>query len=368
MNISQFLLTRFNCPVGYGPQGQGTSKEWLDHRFRLFESFCLPSVKGQDSDAFLWIILIDERTDPHWLDRLRSGLAGIMPRVMLIPVARYSNVHILRHIKERVTSDSEIIVTTRLDNDDAISRSYLSTILNICQGLLPHRDYVINFTNGCKAHKSGVYMSTSNVLNPFLSVMSTRGSLRTAFHTQHTKMERAGSVVSIGSDHANLNSVMWMQVIHARNVKNRCQRRAEPISTDCIRNFSIAPNWKSILNSLDEVSQPNNSTAFVSPVKHLPFENNDTVRKKNIDNACLWAITAHFNPMNYECRLRNYRIFRQATGSAFGHGRTWLCRQIRAAAWRRRCSFANTCSFCSLAKRTALECCANEGAQTRKVH
>src|ERR1700690_3774378 len=129
MNISQFLLTRFNCPVGYGPLGQGTSCEWLHHRFCLFESFCLPSVKDQDNDTFIWMILIDEKTDSCWLVRLKSGLAGIMPRVMLIPVARYSNVHILRHIKERVTSDSEIIVSTRLDNDDAIPRSYMSTVL-----------------------------------------------------------------------------------------------------------------------------------------------------------------------------------------------------------------------------------------------
>jgi len=187
MKISQFLVTRFNSPVKYASENLGINKTWLAHRFLLFENFCLPSVSSQDAKNFHWILLIDERTPVQWVVRLKDGLAKIRPKSTILPVVRFSESDVINEIKKNITDENELVLTTRLDNDDAIARNYLSTVLSVCQSLMPDRNYVINFSKGCKLHKSGVYKVKPLFLNPFMSVMSSMQDLKTCLHQPHKK-------------------------------------------------------------------------------------------------------------------------------------------------------------------------------------
>jgi hypothetical protein len=248
MKMTHFLLTRFNCPIGWwGIKDVGISNDWLMHRFSLFESFCLPSVVAQNDQDFYWIIVIDERTPKRWLTRLENDVSMMMPRVIIKPVIKFSEATITNEIKNVTASESDIIVTTRLDNDDAIARSYLFAIINICKTLTPIGNYVINFRSGCQLHRSGVYLFTPGYLNSFISVMSLRNGLITAFHRNHTKMDSVGTVIDIKADPNDPNSIMWMQVLHTKNAASRLRANTKQIDKERIHNFSIAEKWESVL-------------------------------------------------------------------------------------------------------------------------
>ena len=61
MIIKHYILTRFNlCGRNRDKSKQSTlTKEWLHHRIKLFETYCLPSIKQQTNQNFKWLILFD---------------------------------------------------------------------------------------------------------------------------------------------------------------------------------------------------------------------------------------------------------------------------------------------------------------------
>lgn len=63
-DIQHFILTRFNLLI-FNKNKEGKKVrtiKWLEHRFMLFEKYCLPSVKNQTCQDFQWIVLFDSST------------------------------------------------------------------------------------------------------------------------------------------------------------------------------------------------------------------------------------------------------------------------------------------------------------------
>ena len=251
MKRSQFLLTRFNCPASHAVENLGVNDMWLAHRFILFENFCLPSVLSQDTKDFHWIILIDERTSAQWVDRLTNNLSKVSAKSTVLPVERFSELRVIDEIKMNVTDEEQVILTSRLDNDDAIPRTFLSTVLNLTHNLCPNKYYAINFSNGCMLHKSGIYEKRPLDLNPFISAMSPLQDLKTSFNLPHHKMDGFGTVINVDDSFAGINSIMWMQVVHKQNISNRLSRgRNWKMNEKDIANFYITKNWKQLLSAL----------------------------------------------------------------------------------------------------------------------
>src|SRR5277367_5912038 len=124
MDIAHFLLTRFNVAFGFGnvPSELGLKDDWLEHRFALFENFCLPSVLAQEHKKFSWLIWIDERMPERWKTRLKTDLARLAS-AHLLPVQPGTSAWWQADLNKMVAqTTAPRIVTTRLDNDDAISR------------------------------------------------------------------------------------------------------------------------------------------------------------------------------------------------------------------------------------------------------
>ena len=72
--FQHYLITRFNLKK----EGWDTSKnnipvlteEWLERRFKLFETFCFPSVKHQSNQNFTWFVYFDVDTPKVFKDRI----------------------------------------------------------------------------------------------------------------------------------------------------------------------------------------------------------------------------------------------------------------------------------------------------------
>jgi len=244
MKTAQFLLTQFNIQVEFaGRRDRGIDDQWLTHRFDLFENFCLPSVTAQSQNDFIWLIEVDERTPERWLSRLNEGLASWRGKAVIVP-ATEDHAAQLTDAVARIAADlqADRVITTRMDNDDAIAGNYLSDVADTCRGLRSEGTFVIDYPCGCQFDRSGIFAVTLR-MNPFLSVLSSRSDLRTAFYTRHRKMAQAGTVIEVMGNQPD--PAMWMQVFHSRNLKNRHPKKQVPIDENRVHNFSLAQNWKS---------------------------------------------------------------------------------------------------------------------------
>jgi hypothetical protein len=240
MNTAQFLLTRFNPAVSYGSEDLGINPEWLDHRFELFEKICLPSVASQSEKNYQWLLLVSDRTPPKFVKRLMADLAFVSSPTAILLVTEYSEHFFAAAIANRLGRAVNRVVSTRLDNDDAIARDYLAHVRDEAGRLPGNGDFVINFRQGCQVARDGIFPRDAP-LNPFLSVVSSPAKLRTAFATHHGRMNSVGKVIDKHGGNAN-----WIQVIHPRNVLNRLHER-KPCSEAYLANFSLASNWHSCL-------------------------------------------------------------------------------------------------------------------------
>src|SRR5262245_26598680 len=63
MNIQHLVITRLTIKLFF----DSFSPQWLEGRLRLLRTYCVPSMAGQTNDAFEWLILCDEDTDPGFV-------------------------------------------------------------------------------------------------------------------------------------------------------------------------------------------------------------------------------------------------------------------------------------------------------------
>lgn len=128
-----YLITRFNIIQQWynnyttvsGVRIQ--SEEWLEERFRLFEHYCLPSVAQQTTKDFVWLVLFNSETLEPYKERLKSykaQCANFTP-LFLEPYGD-ENALVRGYILDHTPAERyQQVVTTRLDNDDAIRCDYL---------------------------------------------------------------------------------------------------------------------------------------------------------------------------------------------------------------------------------------------------
>jgi hypothetical protein len=241
MKINQFLLTRFNPAVDYAPEETGIDSAWLSHRFALFERFCLPSVAGQSEKDFHWILLVSDRTPREWLARLMSDVALVPSPAAILLVDHYSEKFFVSAMHDRLERSVDRVVSTRLDNDDAIARDYLADVRVEAHQVPSDGDFVINFKQGCQVGRDGIFPRVAH-LNPFLSLVSSPRNLKSAFSSHHERMSRVGKVIDKTGGRAK-----WLQVIHPRNAASRLRRENRPCSEAYLDNFSLGHNWQSCL-------------------------------------------------------------------------------------------------------------------------
>ncbi len=74
--MKHFLVTRFNLKHNNWKTGKDGQKvltdTWLIHRFKLFEKYCLPSVKNQSNQNFIWCCFFDNSTPQEYMVRIKK--------------------------------------------------------------------------------------------------------------------------------------------------------------------------------------------------------------------------------------------------------------------------------------------------------
>jgi hypothetical protein len=225
-----FLLTRFNV-TDRQRSTPGLESGWLTHRFDLFKRYCLPSVAGQTTLNFCWLVFFDARTDPKDLDRFKKLVEGLPVVVVLVaPDGSSTWDSACGAISELLLPSTKWVMTSRIDNDDAIADDYLSRV----QEELSGKDSAFTtFSNGYEW--DGIRLYTRHYpLSPFVSRIEPVGGFQSVMKVRHRRVASMDAWSKIDGPPA------WLQVVHGENLSNVVRGR-RTLRTDIERGgqFSI---------------------------------------------------------------------------------------------------------------------------------
>lgn len=214
-----FIITRFNLRVDsweFTKSGKEVlTNDWLEERFYLFENFCLPSVKNQQNQNFIWCIFFDENTPVLYQKRIQK-ISNEYSNIRIFYIVGFAelNTVLSKFIKNNADNDNEFVITTRLDNDDILHKHFISTVQQL---FLPADKLVININKGfqiCIEHKYSEVRNYSNRFNPFISIVEQISNFQSVFSRQHFEWINAGNKMEYKDRR------LWGEIVHQSNKLN----------------------------------------------------------------------------------------------------------------------------------------------------
>lgn len=243
--LRHFILTRFNLFL-WNKDKEGNkvrSREWLEHRFELFERYCLPSIKNQTCKSFKWIVLFDSTTPDAFKARIgewQKGCSQLIPVYVeskdghrFAQIFREEVVQMLGLNQElensRYSSTNtddtnhtdkcfNRVLTTYLDNDDALSIHFVEDLQRRAADLSDGT--FIYYRDGYQLFTDHQYlMKIHYPRNHFASVVEDGNptTLKTIYgYGSHYYIDKIkGAKIEYVKD-----LPMWCEVIHEKNMGN----------------------------------------------------------------------------------------------------------------------------------------------------
>lgn len=221
--MNHFLITRFNIRVDDWTKTRDghhiNQSDWLDHRFELFNKYCLPSVKNQSDQDFDWLVFFDTST-PLEFKELNETMSLRYSNFKPIYVDGISSFlpSLIRELTVRTKSD--YLITSRLDNDDLIHENYISRVK---QEARPSNELLIDMERGyqliqrrASRHEVRNYIHR---FNPFISLVEPASNIQSVMSKNHREWKIAKEVVKIN------DMPYWVEHIHDKNKLNAARNQ-----------------------------------------------------------------------------------------------------------------------------------------------
>ncbi len=218
LDFQHFIITRFN--LGHRDWkttqsgNQVGSDEWLNHRFDLFENFCLPSVRNQHQQNFTWIILFDENTPNKFREKINE-IANSYDLIQVLYSDGFPQQLPTLHEFISKKTQTDFVITTRLDNDDLIHKDFVETIQSLYQ---PKKDLVIDLRTGYQTSIKGRFYESrlykEDPFNPFISVVEAVSDFNTVMAKRHAQWAKTKSLI------INKEKPLWIELVHDENKSN----------------------------------------------------------------------------------------------------------------------------------------------------
>ncbi|HMJ73572.1 MAG TPA: glycosyltransferase [Solirubrobacterales bacterium] len=245
-SVQHLLETRFSVKLGWDlPAG------WLPERIELLRRFTLPSVAAQTTSAFTWLVLCDDATDPSILEQLRAEEQRLPALRLALTGDGRTAIDVVR---AAVDPDVDVLITTRLDSDDAIADRYLEAVQDYAASF--HRSslesILVNFARGYRLDvaQERFYASrmTNNAFHSLFerprshspqTVMSAGDDrLRRQWFQSYDRITMPGRGGANWHSHAHLHQhypthqdesmPAWLVAVHGGNLLNRIKPNSRP--------------------------------------------------------------------------------------------------------------------------------------------
>lgn len=213
--FKHYIITRFNLRAKEWQFTKNSTKvlddNWLKNRFELFEKYCLPSLIAQTNKNFEWVIFFDTETPQFFKDKI-EGYKQQLPN--LVPLFVENMELFLPTIQEYIKNNNqEFVITTRLDNDDCVSKYFVEEI----QKNFNKQEYeALDFIDGYSLQISPDFKlgKKRHLYNPFISLVEKKQNPTSVWSRSHTSWKRETRIKRI------LDQRIWMVIIHQENKVN----------------------------------------------------------------------------------------------------------------------------------------------------
>lgn len=191
---------------------------WMDRRMNLFKTYTLPSFNNQSDTEFHLIILLDPNTPKKYLNELKNLEKSYNFFNILYTLEskgkQYENQLLELYMKKR-KNNSNIILSSRCDNDDSIHTYYIETIKQNIENFT-----VLSLAKGLYWDiNSNIFLNSIFPTGPFLTTQSTLDNfLNPRYDNHHDVVKNNKSKI------LTEGFPMWVQIIHGENLWNRLDR------------------------------------------------------------------------------------------------------------------------------------------------
>lgn len=226
-NYSHFIITRFNLNLYAQDKHDLPTRtdRWLEHRFEVFERYCLPSVAAQTSGNFTWLCLFDAAT-PESCRRRIEGYKARCPQFEAVYYTAAQAANLTENLRTTIAayvscdrkgrkSPPKLLITTNLDNDDAFSSDVVELLQRELRPAPGKRIYSLlygyqYFTD----RRFALKMRYTN--NHFLTLAEPFDAhAETIISYRHTKAIR-----QLPTTYLSTARGKWLEIVHEDNVSN----------------------------------------------------------------------------------------------------------------------------------------------------
>lgn len=145
----------------------------MANRFRQFETLCLPSIRQQTDNDFLFLVLVGDAMPAPWRDRLDALLASVpQARIVTRPPGPHRRV-----CQEVINSHRDMdqpCLEFRHDDDDAVALTFVRDLKEAavdCAGLRErHRLVGLDWAKGYVVQADAKGLWAAETLHPFWGV------------------------------------------------------------------------------------------------------------------------------------------------------------------------------------------------------
>lgn len=243
-----FLQTRFNIrrhPVD--KTGNRTlTDDWMIKRFKLFESICIPSVINQSFQNFEWFVYFDVETKREFLEKITKYQRTIRNFIPIFVSDQDYKSTIRYEIKSRLTDTDEYVITSRIDNDDAVHKDFLLEVEKLFNF---QNDTFIRFLNGYQwqedTHTFGkMYDKLGNHFSS--RIESVNKGIDSVINVDNQKISDVPNVEVLD---VVSSKRLWLEVVHDTNVANHNRILLPEFCRNKLNDFNIdlQINWKNML-------------------------------------------------------------------------------------------------------------------------
>jgi len=219
--LQHFILTRFNLLL-WNKDKEGDkvrTVKWLEHRFTLFEKFCLPSVKNQTCREFEWIVLFDSKTPDKFKARIvdyQNACPQFVPIFVEPAKGRYFAKIFRSEIVKRLKANR--VVSTYLDNDDALNVGFVEDLQR--RALTVSDGTFINYNDGYQYYSEGGFlMKIHYPKNHFVSIVERGDPATIEGIFGYGSHSHIWEIKGVRIEHIK-NLPMWCEVVHEKNMVN----------------------------------------------------------------------------------------------------------------------------------------------------